>query len=375
MPAVQFVVDASNQAIQAITANTTYELSPLWLRERCQDSDSLDAVTQQRLFNPHTLPVDLSITRASQMPNGDLALAFSDGYQGIYRTDLLLADFDTHDGLPTQVAWTSDCDKSRFHVDMADLDSDAGVLDAIDRFLTYGVIIISGVPNDKEAVTRVGERFGHVRTTNFGRYFEVFSRPNSNDLAYRSVALGAHTDNPYRDPIPGIQLLHCLVNDTSGGLSTLVDSLAVLEQLKAEQPEGYELLTRVPIRYRHVDSEIELVSRQTMVQTDSMGQVIGVTYSPRLDYLPLLSAEETRLFHRARQRLGDLFADPKYRWEFSLKPGQVQMFHNSRVLHGRTEFDANEGMRQLQGCYIDIDGPKGLYRLLKNGRPVKGENL
>lgn len=375
MPAVQFVVDASNQAIKAITANTTFELSPLWLRERCQDSDSLDAVTQQRLFNPHTLPVDLSITGASQMPNGDLALAFSDGYQGVYRTDLLLADFDTHDGLPSQVAWTSDCDKSRFHVDMADLDSDAGVLDAIDRFLTYGVIIISGVPNDKEAVTRVGERFGHVRTTNFGRYFEVFSRPNSNDLAYRSVALGAHTDNPYRDPIPGIQLLHCLVNDTSGGLSTLVDSLAVLEQLNAEQPQGYELLTRVPIRYRHVDSEIELVSRQTMVQTDSMGQVIGVTYSPRLDYLPLLSAEETRAFHRARQRLGELFADPKYKWEFSLKSGQVQMFHNSRVLHGRTEFNANEGMRQLQGCYIDIDGPKGLYRLLKNGRPAKGESI
>lgn len=366
MPAVQFVVDSDQKTVTAHAEHASYELSPLWLRERCQEEDALDAVTQQRLFNPHNLPADLTLLEAANLPSGDIALAFSDGYRGVYNTAQFLPDFDVHDGVPAQVAWKSDIDKSVFYVDLADLESPSGLLDAVERFLKYGAIIISGVPNDKEAVTRVGDIFGHVRATNFGRYFEVFSQPNSTDLAYRSVALAAHTDNPYRDPTPGIQLLHCLVNETSGGLSTLVDSLAVLEQLKREQPEGYDLLTRVPIRYRYVDKDIELMARQTVIQTDTMGQLVGVTYSPRLDYLPLLSVEDTQRFHRARQRLGELFADPVYKWEFSLKPGQVQMFHNSRVLHGRTAFDANEGFRQLQGCYIDIDGPKGLYRSLKN---------
>jgi len=367
MSVIQFEVDPGNRSISAHVQDTIYTLTPLWLRERCQDESHLDLITQQRLFNPHNLPADLAITDATSLPNGDLALVFSDGYRGIYKTDFFLPDFDFNDGLPAPVAWKSEIDKVHFQVDLDDLESELGLLDAIERFLKFGVIIISGVPNDREAVTAVGKRFGHIRETNFGRYFEVFSRPDSNDLAYRSGALSAHTDNPYRDPTPGIQLLHCLINETRGGLSTLVDSLAVLEQLKLEQPQGYELLARVPVRYRHIDKEIELITRQTIIQTDAMGQVVGVTYSPRLDYLPLMSAEDTQLFHRARQRLGELFADPEYRWEFSLRPGQVQMFHNSRVLHGRTEFDANEGLRQLQGCYIDIDGPKGLYRLLKSG--------
>ena len=78
----------------------------------------------------------------------------------------------------------------------------------------------------------MARRFGYVRETNFGRLFEVYSRPGSNDLAYRPVPLGAHTDNPYREPVPGVQLLHCLVNETTGGWSTLVDSLSVAQALQ-----------------------------------------------------------------------------------------------------------------------------------------------
>ena len=48
--------------------------------------------------------------------------------------------------------------------------------------------------------------------------FNVKSVRRASDLAYTSCALSAHTDNPYRRPIPGIQLLHCLKNDSVGGL-------------------------------------------------------------------------------------------------------------------------------------------------------------
>ena len=41
------------------------------------------------------------------------------------------------------------------------------------------------------------------------------------------------------------------------------------------------------------------------------------------------------------------------------------MFHNTRVLHGRTGFDASEGLRHLQGAYIDLDAPKGRYKAIK----------
>jgi gamma-butyrobetaine dioxygenase len=45
------------------------------------------------------------------------------------------------------------------------------------------------------------------------------------------------------------------------------------------------------------------------------------------------------------------------------------MFDNCRLLHGRTGFDPQEGLRHLQGCYIDIDGPRSRYRVLRRSLP------
>jgi gamma-butyrobetaine dioxygenase len=165
--------------------------------------------------------------------------------------------------------------------------------------------------------------------------------------------------------MPGIQLLHCIANETSGGLSTLVDSLSVLKRLKEEDPEGYKLLSEIPVRYRHVDKEVELIERRTMIESDPSGKVTGIAYSPRLDYLPLLENDKLVIFHRARKRLGQLLSSPEFEWRFRLEPGQLQMFHNTRVLHGRTGFDASEGLRHLQGAYIDLDAPKGRYNAIK----------
>ena len=41
------------------------------------------------------------------------------------------------------------------------------------------------------------------------------------------------------------------------------------------------------------------------------------------------------------------------------------MMDNHRLLHGRTVYDANEGKRFLQGCYIDYDSTEGKLKHLK----------
>ena len=116
-----------------------------------------------------------------------------------------------------------------------------------------------------------------------------------------------------------------------------------------------------------------MVAVKPMVEVDGNGEMIGVHYSPRLDDLPLLSDADTRRYHGARKRLGTLLQDPRYELRFKLDPGQLMMFDNNRVLHGRTAFDPSEGHRQLQGCYIDRDGPRSLYRVLKR-RLSQGAN-
>jgi gamma-butyrobetaine dioxygenase len=205
--------------------------------------------------------------------------------------------------------------------------------------------------------------------------FDVRTVPNSNDLAYRTVALGPHTDNPYREPVPGIQLLHCLVNETTGGWSTLVDALAVTDQLAAEDADALALLCSIPVTFRFRDGDTELVARRAVVAVDDTGAITGLHYSPRLDHLPLLPEAELVAYQAARRRLAELLDDPAFELRFLLRPGQVLVFSNDRVLHGRTAFDPQEGRRHLQGCYIDHDGPRSRYRVLSRERAVLGEGV
>lgn len=64
---------------------------------------------------------------------------------------------------------------------------------------------------------RVVALFGYVRETNYGRHFEVRTTVNPTNLAYTGLGLQAHTDNPYRDPVPSIQVLYCLESSAAGG--------------------------------------------------------------------------------------------------------------------------------------------------------------
>ena len=343
------------------------ELPPLWLRERSRDPAQRDTVTGQRLVNPHAFDSDLTLTRAEWVQGADgqraLQLDFSDGYAWPYDPADVLAGTRFNEGTPESRPWRSDVAQRAY--DWPELlRDDRTLLAAVTDFIVLGFVLVHNTPIRQDGILDVARRFGHVRTTNFGTYFEVYSRPDSNDLAYRPVAIGPHTDNPYRTPVPGIQLLQCLQNETSGGLSTLVDSLAAAEQLQQEDPAGFELLTKVPVRFEFKDNDTHLVQVCPMIELDGSGRMAGVHYSPRLDDIPIMSDADTRAYHRARKRLGQLFDDPSAELRFRLEPGQLMMFDNNRVLHGRTSFDPSEGFRQLQGCYIDRDGPRSLYRVL-----------
>jgi gamma-butyrobetaine dioxygenase len=360
-----FVIETHPPRISVQLAQERLELHPLWLRERSAHPEQLDAITEQRLFNPHQLDPALSLLQLRDEGEGRVWLSFSDGHQAHYDLNAFAADFDLQDGIPAMQPWDArlELDALRFH--WPALADDGQLFEALDCFLRQGALIIDGVPTEPDSILEVAARFGHVRETNFGKRFEVYSRPDSDDLAYRAVALDPHTDNPYREPVPGIQLLHCLVNETCGGQSTLVDSLSAIERLRATDPEGFALLATVPVRYRYRGADIELLQRRPIIDTDHAGQVLGVHYSPRLDYSPLLPPATFSHFHQARQCLGQWFSDPELELRFTLKPGELMLFDNSRVLHGRTAYDPREGRRHLQGCYIDIDAPRGRYRALR----------
>ena len=52
---------------------------------------------------------------------------------------------------------------------------------------------------------RFGNEVGFVRATNYGKIFDVIDLGAANkNLANTNVRIRSHTDNPYRDPFPGL---------------------------------------------------------------------------------------------------------------------------------------------------------------------------
>src|SRR5210317_1086158 len=239
------------------------------------------------------------------------------------------------------------------------------MFDALIKFYQYGFVIYKNVPTENNFLVKFANSIGSIRRTNFGEYFDVKSKPNPNDLAYTSLPLAPHTDNPYRNPVPCIQILHCIENEVSGGYSTLVDGYTVTEQLKNDFTEFYEVLTKIKIRFQFIDESVVLESWAEMISLDENNQFKQVRFSPRLDFVLLLEKSKLELFYKARNKISELYNSDDFRIEFKLTPGDLLMMDNHRLLHGRTVYDANEGNRFLQGCYIDYDSTEGKLKYLK----------
>jgi gamma-butyrobetaine dioxygenase len=350
-------------------------LHPLWLRERCRDAASIDLRTQQRLQDPSDFDLNLRLTAVSQPSPGVFQVSFSDGHQASFHAADILAEAalapNSHD-CPAPRLWDGTLaalPRARWRTEPGD----AELMLWLESFLTFGFIIFEGVPSEPGMVLKVGARFGFTRETNFGALFNVRSTPDANDLAYTSVALDPHTDNPYRTPVPGIQLLHCLVNETSGGLSTLVDGFAVAQALRAREPEAFRILSSTPVRFKYIDVDTELTASAPPIELDVTGELKAIHFSPRLDFVPLLPPAQLEAYYRARVQLDQRLRAPDFEIRFLLQAGDLVMFDNCRLLHGRTGFDPAQGLRHLQGCYIDIDGPRSLYRVLRRRRAAAGE--
>ena len=372
--AAKLRIGEPNQLVLERADGVSEPLHPLWLRERCRDSASIDQRTQQRLQDPSDFDLDLKVTALSQPAPGVFQVTFSDRHQASFHAADLLEEAaleaGSHDCPDTQL-WDGtlkDLPRARWSRDPRDEELSSW----LESFLSFGFIIFEGVQPEPGMVLKVGAQFGFTRETNFGPLFNVRSTPDANDLAYTSIALDPHTDNPYRSPVPGIQLLHCLVNETSGGLSTLVDGFAVAQALRAAEPEAFRILSSTPVRFKYLDVDTELTASAPPIELDVTGALKSIHFSPRLDFVPLLPAAELDAYYRARRLFDHRLRASDFEIRFLLKAGDLVMFDNCRLLHGRTGFDPAEGLRHLQGCYIDIDGPRSCYRVLRRRRAGAG---
>ena len=216
-----------------------------------------------------------------------------------------------------------------------------------------GLSIVEGLADDPEAGLAVARRVGFLRETNFGVTFEVRSKPNPNNLAYTADALPLHTDLPNQELPPGWQFLHCLRNEAEGGGSVFADGLALAEDLAGRDPEAFELLSTVAIPFRFHDAGCDIRRRQKVITLDDAGRFSEICWNAHIADVLDLAPEVMERYYRAYRAFMAMTRDPAYRIELKLAPGEMVVFDNRRVLHGRAAFDPSTGARHLVGCYVD----------------------
>ena len=158
--------------------------------------------------------------------------------------------------------------------------------------------------------------------------------------------------------MPTLQVLYCLENAAEGGDNQVVDGFRAAEQLRADDPEGFEMLSGHCARFEYrAGDETHLTARKPMIERDCDGRLAAVRFNNR-SAAPITDVPYDNMpaYYAAYRRLSEIIDDPVMAVGFKLVPGDSFIVDNTRVLHGRTGYAAEAGSRWLQGCYADKDG-------------------
>ena len=338
-----------------------------WLRDNALDSKTRDANSGQRLITLSEIPINTYIESATLDESGkNIFLTFLPETKKVsFSVDWLEAHaYDTkRNNIKGWIAsdlktWGKDNSKSIPNADYKSAKSNKTLLlQWLQSLYRYGFAKMTGGKIESGALIQIANLFGYVRETNYGKWFEVRSEVNANNLAYTNLGLQAHTDNPYRDPVPTIQILYCLENSASGGDSTVVDGFNAAIHLKNENPNYFNLLTKYCARFEYNgDKGSHLRSRRPMIELSPDGELIAIRFNNR-SAAPITDVpyEDMENYYKAYRAFSNIINDPKWAVNFKLNPGECFITDNTRVLHARTAY-SGEGTRWLQGCYVDKDG-------------------
>lgn len=353
--------------------NSSARFHALWLRDNAQDEHTRSATNGQRLITLADIDASTRLKDAS-IKEGQLALCFEpcntkclfsakwlrehnydrDHQRAIGRVPGDRKLFDSSLSLDTV---TGDFNEL--------IEDEQALLSWLSQLASFGFARLLNGPVDNGALLRVAELIGYVRETNYGKWFEVKSLPSPDNLAYTSLGLQAHTDNPYRDPVPTLQLLYCLENAASGGESQVIDGFNAAARLRDLNPHYLHLLSRHCARFEYLGQEDTILqSTMPMIELRADGELRCIRFNNRsTGAITDVPFEDMSEFYSAYRAFAEIISDPAMELSFKLDPGECFVVDNTRVMHARSAFELKSSGgevdsvgRWLQGCYIERDG-------------------
>lgn len=296
-----------------------------WLRDGCTDESSRHA-NGQRVFNLFEGRESVTVLAATPAAGGGLRVVFSPSeHESIFDARWLRSNqYDRMPHLPPGWSspelrcWTA-ADTIATHQYEAVSGDDTARARWLDDQRVRGVTLLRGCPTRENTVIDIAELFGFVRETNYGRLFDVKSVADPINLAYTADGLKPHTDNPYRDPVPGLQLLHCIEAAGSGGESQVVDGLGAALRLKEVDAHAFDTLARWPLRFEFRSADAVLQTEAPMIELSADGEITGIRFNDRSSQVPRLPFDVVSDFYAGYRKFSELLYGGEFAIEFKLE--------------------------------------------------------
>ncbi len=361
------VINSGKAIILSRIDGSSLRYHSTWLRDNANDPQTRDKNNGQRLISILDIPVNTHIKSASLDKKGkNITLKFLPEKKQVKFSSSWLEShaYDKKQNNlkvwidPNLKTWTKASFKRVPIINYKTAKSNKKLFIRWLKSLNYyGFAKMTRCEKKSGTVIKIAKLFGYVRETNYGKWFDVKSKTNAVNLAYTNLGLQAHTDNPYRDPVPTIQILHCLKSSTKGGDSKVVDGFSAALRLKKENKKYFNLLTKYCSRFEFKGKKnVHLKSRFPMIVLSPDKKLTAVHFNNRsIAAIKDVPFHDMLNYYKAYRKFSNIIDDPKMAVTFKLNPGDCFIVDNTRVLHARTPYSGN-GNRWLQGCYSDKDG-------------------
>ena len=344
----------------------------IWLRYNCDCEGCGATVTGIRPLRLTHVPADIAVAAAAIDDDGRLALDWPDGHRTVFEAAWLRAHCYTAVERERRrfqpVLWGPEIAADPPSADYDAVRGDeAELLGMYEKIRDYGFVWLRGVPADVDETEKVTRLLGVMQITNYGGIYDFVSQPEARVYGDTGNKLEPHTDEPYRYWPPAITLFHLIKpSDDGGGHSILMDSFRLAGMLRSRDPEGFHLLSHLP-QYFHRDvrdGEREFRCAARIFSLDFEGNVEGFRLLDRGAGPLDLPEDMIEPYYAALRGLLEIIYDEDEQLVLPLEAGDLLIFNNQRVMHGRTAFDRGEGGRHMRSCSVDLDEFHARLRML-----------
>ena len=366
-------------------------IQSLWLRDVCNCPRCVDPDSGQKNFSTTEIADELTLSYQVG-ENGDMTVVWqNDGPTGggdhtsVYTAEYLQLFLSP--GLRLSPLRNTLWDRSTYQQKFLDsgacrvsykdwLHDEAAFWAGFEKLCETGLVFVTDVPEGSEhEVEKIANRIGILQHTFYGFTWDVRSKPQAENVAYTNVFLGLHQDLMYHDPIPRLQLLHCIENSCEGGESLFSDGFRAAYEMKVAHPDKYGTLTRTKPRFYYNKGGHHYEKTRNTIET-ARKEVVATRWAPPFQGRYGVARENPEAmaeWKRAATVFEKNISAEKNMLEVKLRPGECVIFDNWRILHGRREFKTATGSRWLKGTYVSEQVYKAMKLRLQERRGLTAE--